>query len=104
MRPRFADSRNGTSSSDDYIHLHTYQPVSDLGKALVALLRTAIDDSDGATLDPTEFAQSLHESSRPIAPIRRRACPQKTDGRHLRRLLPVRPVRPRSRAAEQRDE
>ena len=33
----------------------------DLGKPLVASLRPAILDHDGASIDPAKFAQPLHE-------------------------------------------
>src|SRR5262249_6496 len=73
--------------------------------ALVAALRPAILDRDGATLDPAEFAQSLHESGDPLAHDRRRGGAQQPDGGQLRRLLRARRKRPRSRsAAEKRDE
>ena len=80
----------------------------DLGIALLASLRPAILDRDGAALDPAEFAQPLHQGGEPSAARCRRAGDQKPDGRQLARLLRAggeRPNRGRgSRAAEQRDE
>jgi hypothetical protein len=77
----------------------------DLGETLVAPLSPAILDGYGSILDPTEFAQSLHKSSGPLAPRQSRGSAQESDGRQLRRLLRLRGERPRSRrAADERDE
>src|SRR5262249_43635668 len=65
----------------------------------------AILDRDVATVDPAEFAQSLHKCGGPFASGRTRAPAQETDGRHFARLLRPRRDRPRRhRSAEQRDE
>src|SRR5215470_15697745 len=62
-------------------------------------------DRDSAPLDPTEFAQPLHETGNPLAGGRRRARTPEPDGRQFRLLLRARRKRPRScRAAEERDE
>src|SRR5206468_2542647 len=76
----------------------------DLGEALAAPLGPAILDRDGATLDPTELMQPLHKSGDPLAPGRRCGRAQEPDDRQLCRLLRARCERPRSRAAEERDE
>ena len=90
---------------DNDIDLEPDELGRDLGEALVASLRPAILDRDGATLDPAEFAQPLHKSGDPLALGRRRARAQEPDGRQLSRLLRARRERPRRRrAAEQRDE
>src|SRR5262245_52182643 len=86
------------------MQLETHDLGCDLAEALVASLRPAILDSDGAALDPAKFTQPLHEGRRPRIPVQRRARPQKADGRQPR-LLRARHWRPRRRcAAEQRDE
>src|SRR5262249_16092429 len=75
------------------------------GGALIASLRPAILDCDGATIDPAEFAQPLDKGGVPVSLGRRCARTQDSDGRHLRSLLRARRQRPRgSRAAEQRNE
>ena len=76
-----------------------------LGVAVAAVLRPAILDRNSATLDPTEFAQSLHKSGSPQSVGRRCARPQEPDGRHLCRLLRARRERPcHCAAAENVDE
>src|SRR6516164_339973 len=76
----------------------------ELGEAFAASLRPAIFDRDGATFDPTEFAQSLHKGSGPLALRRCSPRAEQSDGRGLR-LLRTRRDRPRGcRPAEQRDE
>ena len=93
------------SRRDNDIDLEPDELGRDLGEALVASLRPAILDRDGAALDPAEFAQPLHKGGDPLAPGRRRARAQEPDGRQLARLLRARRERPRRRrAAEQRDE
>ena len=52
---------------DDDIDLEPDELGRNLGVAFVASLRPAILDRDGATLDPAEFAQSLHKSGEPWA-------------------------------------
>ena len=83
------------SRRDDDVDLEPDELGRDLGVALVASLRPAILDRDGATLDPAEFAQSLHKGGGPLAPGRRRGRAQEPDGRQLRRLLRARRERPR---------
>ena len=93
------------SRRDDDIHLEPDELSGDLGKPLAAPLRPAILDRDGAALDPAELTQPLHKCGSPLAPVRRRASAEESDGRQLRRLLRPRRQRPRRRrAAEQRDE
>src|SRR6516162_1550758 len=76
-----------------------------LGVAVAAVLRPAILNRDRATLDPTEFAQSMRKSGGPQSVGRSRGRAQEPNGRQLRRLLRARRERPRGgRAAEQRDE
>src|SRR6516165_12320902 len=55
------------SHRDDDIDLQPDELGRDLGEALVASLRPANLDRDGATLDPTEFTQSLHKNIDPLA-------------------------------------
>src|SRR5262245_24995954 len=87
------------------MQLETHDLGCDCAIALVASLRPAILDSDGAALDPAKFTQPLHESRGPRIPVQRRARPQKADGCQLRLLLRACRERPRCRrAAEQRDE
>ena len=50
---------------DDDIDLEPDELGRDFGEALVASLRPAIFDRDGATLDPAEFAQPLHKGRDP---------------------------------------
>src|SRR5271169_1874022 len=76
----------------------------DLGVALGASLGPAILDRDGATLDPAEFTQSPHKSSRPRT-IFRSISAQEPDGRQLARLLRACSERPSDcRTAGKRDE
>ena len=60
------EDRRGSRRDND-IDLETDELGGDLSGALAAALRPAILDRDGATLDPTEFAQSLHKSGGPLA-------------------------------------
>src|SRR6516164_420119 len=76
----------------------------DLGKPLVASIRPAIFNRDGATFDPAALAQASHESSDPITQGRSRTGAEEADGRELCWLLRARRERPRRSAAEQRDE
>ena len=64
------------SRRDNDIDLEPDELGRDLGEALVASLRPAILDRDGATLDPAEFAQPLHKSGGPLARGRSRAAPK----------------------------
>src|SRR6516162_8911188 len=76
-----------------------------LGVAVAAVLRPARLDRDRATLDPTEFAQSMRKSGGPQSVGRRRGRAQEPDRRQLARLLRPRRERPSGgRAAEQRNE
>ena len=59
----------------------------DRSVTLIASLRPAIFNRDGATLDPAEVAQPLHKSSGPLALGCARARAQVPDGRQLSRLL-----------------
>src|SRR5262245_15948882 len=62
-------------------------------------------DRDGATLDPAEFAQPLHESGHPLVLNRSRHRARAPDGRRPQRLLRARRERAGGgRAAEKRDE
>jgi hypothetical protein len=80
----------------------------ELGDPLGASFAPAVLYLNGATLDPAEFAQSVHKGTDPLGLTGTRARAKETDGRHLERLL--RPHRERRkhrrgrRAAEQRDE
>jgi len=76
----------------------------DLGEALIASLRPERVDRDRLTLDPTEFAQSLHKSGDPLAIDRRRGRAQEPDDRQLCCLLRTRSERPSRRAANKCDE
>src|ERR1700730_4213890 len=88
------------SRRDDDINLEPDELGRDFGEALVASLRPAILDRDGATLDPTEFTKSPHKSSSPWAE-ERSVRAQKPDGRQLPRLwLRLRRQRPCRRAAK----
>jgi hypothetical protein len=92
------------SHRDDDVDLEPDELGRNLGEALLAPLGPAILDRDGATLDPTQFAQPLHKSGNPLALDRRRGA-QESDGRQLARLPRIRSERPSGRrAAEQRDE
>src|SRR5262249_23593199 len=76
----------------------------DLRETLGPSFRPTNLDRDGAALNPAEFAQPLHQSGDPLACDGRRGPAQKPNSRQLARLLPARRERPRSGAAEQRDE
>src|SRR5262249_22633492 len=79
--------------------------IRNLGVAVAAVLRPARLDRDRATLDPTEFAQSMRKSDGPQSVGRRRGRAQEPDRRQLARLLRPRRERPRNRrATEQGDE
>jgi hypothetical protein len=66
---------------DDNIDLEPNEFRGDFGEPLVMSLRPAIFDRDGATFDPAEFAQPLHQSSNPAAQGRRRTGAEEADGR-----------------------
>src|SRR5262249_51541567 len=94
----------GISIRDDAVDLQVDKLRRDLGDAVEASLQPAIFDCNGATLDPAEFAQSLHKGSRPWPPDRS-VCAQEPNGRQLAWLLRAGRERPHHRrAAEQRDE
>src|SRR5215472_13704896 len=59
----------------------------DLGVALVASFCPPILDRHVATLNPAEFAQSLHKGADPCTPECRRGPTQEPDCRELPRLL-----------------
>ena len=84
---------------DDGVDLEPDELGRDFGEALLASLAPAILDRDGATLDPAEFAQSLHKGGGPFGSGRTRALAQETNGRH-RRLLRARRKRHRCRAGQ----
>ena len=99
-----ASLRDCAGHRDNDVDLKPDEVGGDLGLTLWASLRPAILDRHGAPLDPAEFAQSLHKYSSPWAPDRSRGRTQKSDGRHLRRLLRTCSERPCGRATHQRDE
>src|SRR5262249_59855743 len=69
---------------------------------LVAALRPAILDRDGAPLDPPEFAQPLHKRGNPLTADRRRGWTPEPYGRQLPRLLRARRGRLCSQSAAQK--
>src|SRR5215468_4478269 len=90
---------------DDNVDFALDELGRDLGKPLVASLRPAIFNRDGATFDPAELAQAPHESSDPITQGHSRTGAEEANGRELCWLL--RPCRERPRgcyAAKQGDE
>src|SRR5262249_28771742 len=90
---------------DDNVDFALDELGRDLGKPLVASLRPAIFNRDGATFDPAELSQPPHESTDPIPQGRSRTGAEEADGRKLCWLLPARRERPGGGdAAEQRDE
>jgi hypothetical protein len=92
------------TSRDNDIDVEPNELGRDLGVALDAALRPAVLDRDGAVLDPTEFAQARHKSSRPWTKGRS-VRTQEPDSPQLARLLRTRNERPCCcRAAECRDE
>jgi hypothetical protein len=90
----------GTASSirDDTVDLQADKFRRDLGDAVEASLQPAIFDCDAATLDPAEFAQSLHKGSRPWPPDRSVRA-QEPNGRQLAWLLRPRRERPSNGSA-----
>src|SRR5262245_34401088 len=69
-----------------------------------APLRPTILDRNGAALDPTKLAQSLHKGG---GPLDRNCCIRRTqdsDDRQLRQRLRTRSERPQSCAAQESDE
>src|SRR5271170_5406834 len=101
IRGRLLECSDRASIRDNDIDLLPHELACNLGDALGASLRPAILDCDGATLDPTEFTQSLHKSSSPWTP-ERSVRAQKAD---RRQLLCEGTERPRCRStAEKRDE
>jgi hypothetical protein len=64
---------------------------------VIAALCPPILNRDVATVDPSEFAEPLHESGNPLALDRRRGT-QKSDGRRPARLLCARRERPHGAA------
>src|SRR6516164_7476509 len=89
----------------DHIDLESDKLSGNLAEALGTSLRPTILDRQGATLDPTEFAQSLDKGGLALAIDRTRVGTQISDGRHLPRLLRPRHERPRRcRAAECRQQ
>ena len=97
--------RHWRGHCDDDIDLEPHELGRDLGVTLAAALRPAIIDCEVVTLDPTEFAQSLHKSGGPRALDRGRVRTEVPHGRQLPRLLRTCRKRPcDSRAVEQRYE
>src|SRR5262245_53322530 len=64
--------------------------------------RPAKIDEDVLALDVTKVAQSISKSLEPTFHARGRACTEKTDARHPRRLLRACHDRPRRRCAAER--
>ena len=58
----------GGSRRDDDVHFESNVLGCNLGKAFTMPLGPSILDRNGAALDPTEFAQPLHECIGPRAP------------------------------------
>src|SRR5262249_50621006 len=71
---------------DNDVDLHADKFGCDFGVARGASLRPAVFNRNGATLDPAEFTQPLHESSSVGTPGRSVRA-QQPDGRQLARLL-----------------
>src|SRR5262249_60153004 len=93
------------SRGDSDIDLLPDELGNDLGCALAASLTPSNLDRDGATFDPAEFTQPLHESGNPLVLNRSRRRARGPDARQPRRLLRVRRERPGGgRTAEKRDE
>ena len=78
MSPALPRGLRGSVRDND-IDLEPDELGRDLGEALVASLRPAILDRDGATLDPAKFAQSLHKSGDPL-----RVWPRRDSARETR--------------------
>src|SRR5437899_11706153 len=94
--------RDCTSRGDNDIDLESDKLGRDFGVALDASLCPAILDRNGAALDPAEFAQPLHKSRGPMAPCRRRARAEKSDGRQLAGLLRPPGERPKKKTGTPR--
>ena len=92
------------SCRDNDIDLLPDEFGGDFGVAVAPSLRPAVLDRDGATLDPTEFAQPLHKGGYPGAPGPGRARSKQSDRRQLSWLLRPCGQRPRRCAAEQSNE
>src|SRR5262249_37555706 len=75
-----------------------------LGKALAKSLPISVFYRDGLAFGPAEFAEPLNKSGDPMTIGRFGAGSQDSDDGHLARLLRVRRERPRSSAANERDE
>src|SRR5207247_5843039 len=107
-RCRLLCREDRTSRGNNDIDLESDKLGRDFGVALDASLCPAILDRYAAPLDPAEFAQPLHKSRGPMAPCRRRARAEKSDGRQLASLLRPPGERPKirqeRRAATKRDE
>ena len=90
---------------DNDRNLELDQVGRDFGIAVATALGPASLDRDGATLNPTEFAQSLRKGGGPWTLSGRRARTLVSNGRQPAHLLRARRERLRSRrAAKQRDE
>src|SRR5262249_32883127 len=92
------------SRGDNDVDLEPDKLSRDLDEALGASFCPAIFDRNVAILRPPKSTQSLGKSGDQLASGRTSAQPGKSDGPQLRRLLRARHERPRSRAAEERDE
>src|SRR5262249_15239366 len=92
------------SDSKNDVDLELNKLSGDFVKSLGTALSPTIDDGDGATFDPAEFAQPLHKCGNPCALACRGARTKEANGRQFARLLRPRRERPRGRAPEQRDE
>src|SRR5262249_24178140 len=105
-RRRLLRRGDRASRRDDDIDLQPDEFGCNLGIALVASLRPAILDCDGATFDPAELAQPLHKGGGIVAPSSSRGRAHQPDGRQLAGLLRTRGERPhrRCRTAQTEDE
>src|SRR5262245_40714340 len=98
---RFHDSR--ASRRSDHGDAAVEQISHQSRQSIVAAFRPAVFDDYVATLDIPSLVQALTECGREFRENGRRPAIEKTDHRH-RRLLRARRERPRSRAADERDE
>src|SRR5262245_5466171 len=87
----------------DHRHLTAYQIGCEVGQSVVLVLRPAILDHHILALDIAGFTNALLEWGQIPCTISKRRATEESDHR-CRSLLCPRRERPRSRAAEQRDE
>jgi hypothetical protein len=90
-----AADQHDCDAATDEIDRHPGHPV-------IMTLGPAILDGDVAALDEAGFGQAAAKCDHVLRPFRRRRAVEDSDHRH--RLLRTRRERPRSRAAEKRDE